>query len=148
MALTDVQATFSDEQVVTVTAFGSNFYDTLAQKNNLGRRGARIKFTTDAAATAAGAATVAFEVVEADNSDGTGNTTILASSAAIPIANLTLGATGYDVPLPDTTRRYVGVRYTIGTGPLTAGKFTATVVGQGGSGHQRRYGTGYPQPYV
>lgn len=147
MALIDAQALFSDKQVVTVTAFGSNFYDTQTIKRNVGRLAQRIKFTTDEAALAAGAATVTFEVVSADASDGTGNTTVLASSAPIAKTALTLGATGFDIDIPDTNQRYVGVRYTIGTGPLTAGKFTAAIVGAGGSGHQRAYPSGYPSPY-
>lgn len=147
MALIDVQALFSDEQVVTATAFGTNFYETQAIKRNLGRLGMRIKFTVDEAATAAGAATVAFEIVSADASDGSGNTTVLASSGAIGKAALTLGAAPFDLDIPDTNQRYVGVRYTVATGPLTAGKFTAAVVGAGGSGHQRAYGSGYPSPY-
>lgn len=147
MALVDTQATFSDDQVVTVTAFGSNFYDTGAIKRNLGRNGSRIRFNASEAATAAGAATVTFEVVSADNSDGSGNTAVLASSAAIGKAALVAGAVPFDLPMPDTNQRYIGVRYTVGTGPLTAGKFTATVVGEGGSGHQRTYGSGYPSPY-
>jgi hypothetical protein len=147
MALIDVQATFSDEQVVTATAVGSNFYDTGTILRNIGRIGQRIRFTVDEAATAAGAATVTFEVISADASDGTGNVTVLASSGAIGKAALTLGAAPFDIPIPDTNQEFVGVRYTIGTGPLTAGKFTATVVGEGGSEHQRSYPSGYPSPY-
>lgn len=148
MALIDVQALFSDEQVVTATAVSSNFYDTQLVKRNIGRIGQRIKITVDEAVTAAGAATVTFEIVSADNSDGTGNVTVLASSGAIGKAALTLGATGADFDIPDTNQRFVGTRYTVATGPLTAGRFTAAVVGQGGSGHQRTYPAGSPSPYV
>lgn len=149
MALMDVQAMFSDKQVVTATAFGSNFYDTQAIKRNIGRAGQRLKVTNDVGVTAAGAATVTVEVIGADNSDGTGNTTVIASSGAIPKATLAAaGAVALDLSIPDTNQRYIGVRYTIGTGPLTAGSFTAAIVGEGGSGHQRTYGSGYNNPYV
>lgn len=145
MALIDVQALFSDEQAVTVTAFGTNWYDTGSQSRNIGRLRERIRFTVDEAATAAGAATVVFEVVQADDSSGTGVTS-LASSAAIGKAALTAGAAPFDVAIPDNTQRYIGVRYTVATGPLTAGKFSAVVVGEGGAGHQRTYTSGYPAP--
>jgi len=148
MALIDVQATFSDKQVVTATAVSSNFYETGTIKRNLGRIGQRIRITTDEDVAAAGAATVTFELVSADNGDGTGNVTVLASTAAIGKAALPTGAVAADFDIPDTNQRYVGVRYTVGTGPLTAGRFTATVVGAGGSGHQRSYPAGYPSPFV
>lgn len=148
MALIDVQALFSDKQVVTATAVSSNSYDTLATRRNLGRMGERVRITTDAAAAAAGAATVTFDLIQADDSALTTNVTVLASTGAIGKAALTLGSAPFDIAIPDTTQRYVGVRYTVATGPLTAGTFTAAVVGDGGSGHQRQYGTAYPSPYV
>lgn len=146
MALIDKQALLSDEQAVTVTAFGQFWYDTGSQARNVGRIGERLKFTVDEAATAVGAATVTFEVLDASDDAGTG-AVILASSAAIGKAALTLGASPFDVALPDNTQRYIGVRYTVATGPLTAGKFTAAFVGEGGSGHQRHYTSGYPSPF-
>lgn len=147
MALIDKQALLSDEQAVTVTAFGQFWYDTGSQSRNIGRVGERMKFTVDEAATAAGAATVVFELVQADDDAGTGVTS-LASSAAIGKAALTLGASPFDIALPDNTQRYIGVRYTVATGPLTAGKFSAAFVGEGGSGHQRTYTSGYPSPFA
>lgn len=148
MALIDVQALFSDKQVVTTTAVSTNSYDTLATRRNLGRTGQRVRFTTDAAVTAAGAATVTFEVIQADDAALTTNVTVIASSGPIGKAALGLGTSGFDVSMPDTTQRYVGARYTVATGPLTAGTFTAAIVGEGGSGHQRQYGTAYPSPFV
>jgi hypothetical protein len=149
MALIDVQATFADRQAVTVTAFGANFYDTGTVKRNLGRTGERVRFTANSTVTGTG--TVAFEVVGADNADGSGNTTIMASSAAIPIATLNTqqatGTGGFDVVMPDNTQRYVGVRFTVAGGPLTGGTFSANVIGDGGSSFQRNYPTAYPSPY-
>jgi hypothetical protein len=147
MALIDKQALLSDEQAVTATAFGQFWYDTGTQARNIGRIGERLKFTVDEAATAAGAATVTFEVGDATDDSGTGFT-VLASSAAIGKAALTLGASPFDVALPDNTQRYIGVRFTVATGPLTAGKFSAFFTGEGGSGHQRAYTSGYPNPYA
>lgn len=148
MALIDIQALFSDDQVVTATAVSSNAYETQAIKRNLGRLGQRIRFTVGEAALAAGAATVTFDVISADDSTLTTNVTVLASSGAIGKAALTLGAVPFDIDIPDSNQRYVGVRYTVATGPLTAGKFTAAVVGAGGSAHQRSYPAGSPSPYI
>lgn len=151
MSIMDRQALFSDEQAVTVTAVGSDFYDTssLTPARNIGGvsgvAAPRVAFTVDQAAAAAGAATVTFEVLEADDGAGTVNPTVIASSGPVPIANLTLGARPFEVALPKTRRRYVGVRYTIGTGPLTAGKFTAVIVLN--AEEQNRYPGGYTQAF-
>lgn len=147
MAYIDVQNLFSDEQAVTVTAIGSNQIDVgaMTPKRNIGRANGRIVFTVDEAATAAGAATVTFEVVEADDATLTTNATVLAASAAIGKAALTQGAKPFSVALPDTTRKYIGVRYTVATGPLTAGKFTAAYVLD--DDHNRSYASAYPSPY-
>lgn len=143
MALRDVQTTLSDEQAVTVTAFSSNQYDVGAALNNIGRQGMRAVFTVDEAAAAAGAATVTFEIGEADDAAGT-NFRALAGSGAIGKADLAAGATPFDVPIPDTSKRYIVGRYTVGTGPLTAGKFTLALVT--GSDHRRAYPDGYNSP--
>lgn len=148
MALIDVQALFSDKQVVTTTAVSTNSYDTGTVRRNLGRVGQRVRITADAAAVAAGAATVTFDLVQADDAALTTNVTVLASSGPVGKAALTLGASPFDLDLPDNVQRFVGVRYTVATGPLTAGTFTAAIVGAGGSGHQRQYPTAYPSPFV
>ena len=142
MSLIDVQNLLSDEQVVTATAFSSNQYDLGAgsPSRNIGRFGMRAVFTVDEAALAAGAATVNFELGEADDAAGT-NYTILMQSGAIGKAALTLGAKPFDVPIPDTSRRFILGRYTVATGPLTAGKFSLALMR--GSDHQRAYPDGY-----
>jgi hypothetical protein len=82
-------------------------------------------------ATAAGGATVNFELIQADDGALTTNVETIVQTGAIPIAKLTAGTL---VPLhldraaPYAPRRYIGVRYTIGTGPLTAGSFSAAIV--------------------
>jgi hypothetical protein len=51
----------------------------------------------------------------------------VAATAAIGKAALVAGAQ-FVIPMPTRHRRYVRVNYTVGTGPLTAGKFSAQVV--------------------
>jgi hypothetical protein len=80
------------------------------------------------AATAAGAATVTFTVESDSTTNLATSATVHASSAAIPKASLSLGSYHYvELPKDATYERYLGVRYTIGTGPLTAGKFTVRI---------------------
>lgn len=146
MALVDKQALLSDEQAVTTTAFDQFWYDTTADNRDIGHIGQWLEFTVDEAATAAGAATVVFEIGDATDDAGSGFVA-LATSAAIGKAALTLGAKPFEGQV-NNTQRYIGVRYTVATGPLTAGKFSAFFVGEGGRGHQRRYRTGYPSAFA
>ena len=83
------------------------------------------------AAATAGAATVNFEFIQADDTALSTNVEILAQTGPIPKATLAINTqVVLVVPnnAPYTPRRYVGLRYTIGTGPLTAGTFVAAIV--------------------
>lgn len=144
--LIDRQTLLSDEQAVTTTAFSSDQYDTgnVSPSRNLGRSGLRLVVTTDVAATADGAATVTFELIAADDAAGT-NAVVLMSSGAIGKAALTAGSKPFDVPIPDHSKRFLMVRYTVATGPLTAGKFSAALLN--GSDYQRAYPGGYTQGF-
>lgn len=141
----DVQTVLSDNQAVTVTAFSQHSYDEGAGSplRNLGRKELRAVCRVRTTVLAAGAATVVTELGEADDAAGT-NFTALFTTAAIGKAALVAGATVFDIPLPDTgVRRFLMARYTVGTGPLTAGSFDLDLVL--GSDHQRIYPDGYTQ---
>lgn len=146
MSLIDRQTLLSDRQAVTVTAFTSDQYDTgnLSPSRNLGRAGLRAVVTVQTAALAAGAATVTFELIEADDAAGT-NANVIASSGAIGKAALVAGAKPFDLPIPDTSKRFIMGRYTVATGPLTAGVFSFALLN--GSDHQRIYPGAYPQAF-
>ena len=91
--LVDRQTLLSDKQAVTATAFSTDQYDLGAgsPSRNMGRlNGLRAVFTVQQAALAAGAATVVFEIGEADDAAGT-NYQILAASPAIGKADLVIG---------------------------------------------------------
>jgi hypothetical protein len=122
---------------VTATAVSTNTIDTAPtalggnQPATSARRALEIAISTLAAATAAGAATVNFELIQADDAALTTNVETLVQTGPIPKATLTVGtviALHYDRAAPLTPRRYVGVRYTVATGPLTAGTFSAAIV--------------------
>lgn len=116
---------FSNEQAVTATAASTDVYDSRQANPNTGMDGrSALVITVDESATAAGAATVTFALQDsADNS----NFADVTSTAAIGKATL---VAGYQIviPMPTKMRRYQRVNYTVATGPLTAGKFSAQIV--------------------
>jgi len=121
---------FADSQVVTATAIGSGGVIDLGASPTLqdpaNGKPLFIVFQVDEAATAAGAATVVLSV----ESDSTAN---LATSATVHATTEAIGkatlVAGYKrilaLPPGRAYERYLGVRFTVATGPLTAGKFSA-----------------------
>lgn len=80
----------------------------------------------DEQATAAGAATVTFSLESDSTADLATSATVHWTSGAIGKATLAPGYVVATIALPNGNyERYLGVRYTVATGPLTAGKFTA-----------------------
>lgn len=128
--LTDNLLTFSKSQAVTSTAAGTDVIDFGAYRDiGNGAHELELFLTVDEAATASGSATVTFSLEDsADNSSWAAVWT----SAAIGKAALTLGANtltlALNPKLPLGVRRYLRINYTVATGPLTAGKFTAGLV--------------------
>lgn len=125
----DKQAEFSDSQLVTSTALSTNVVDTgagAAVKNLGGDAGLFLVVQVDVTMTAAGAATLTVSL----ESDSTANlatspTTHLVT-AAIPVASLVAGYQVALIPLPfGNFERYLGARYTVATGPMTAGSISA-----------------------
>jgi hypothetical protein len=115
----------SNEQAVTATAASTDVIDFGQTNPNTGISDhLDLSITVDEAAAAAGAATVVFSIQDsADNSSFAD----VASTVAIGKAALPLGAQ-IVIPMPKLHRRYVRVNYTVATGPLTAGKFSAQFV--------------------
>ncbi|MCR1002042.1 MAG: hypothetical protein NQ081_05375 [Enterobacter cloacae] len=130
----DKQLEFSDSQAVTATAISTNVVDLNTAFNyNTGvdigtGEDVYLVLQVDAAATAAGAATVQI-TLESSASAGLTSSTVHFTSANYALTDLTAGKTLLSVKLPSGTYlRYLGVRYTVGTGPLTAGSFSAFLV--------------------
>ena len=125
-------------QAVTATALSTNTYDTAPlalggnTPNDIGRgEPLSIAISTLVAAAAAGAATVNFELIQADDAALTVNVETIVQTGPIGKATLVAGALvhlRYDRAAPLAARRYIGIRYTVGTGPLTAGTFSAAIV--------------------
>lgn len=132
----DKQNEFSDSQAVTVTAISTNVIDTMAgfgpgvtsaTTSNLGGPEAiYLVIEVDTTFTAGGAATL----IASLESDSTANLatspTVHFTTAAIPVASLTAKSKVAVVGLPfGAYEKYLGVRYTVGTGPMTAGAISA-----------------------
>ena len=80
----------------------------------------------DTTATAVGAATVTFSLESDSTADLATSATVHYVTSAIPKATLVAGYVVAAVKLPSASyEAFLGVRYTVATGPLTAGKFTA-----------------------
>lgn len=127
----DRELTFSLAQAVTASAASTDYYDQQVAQNFGALPGKFLQVTFDEAATAAGAATVVVTLQCDDNSAFSSPKTV-ATSATLALADMAPGKAPVILAIPPSLdERYVRVYYTVATGPLTAGKFTATVLTDG-----------------
>lgn len=143
----DKQNMFSNAQAITATANSTDVVDsqggtpgfttdTLGNTvgNDAGKSPAvEIIVTVVEAFTAAGAATLTVSVV-GDDSAALASPTTLMSSAAVGKAALLPGYQ-FRLSLPPgnaAADKYLGLVYTVATGPMTAGKVTAGIIQRGG----------------
>ena len=92
----------------------------------------------------AGGTTVDMQVITADDAGLTTNVTVIESSGAVPIAQLTAGKRFVQTISPrigSNGQRYLGIRYVV-TGTSTAGTITADV-GLDFQGNARAYPSGF-----
>lgn len=118
----------SEAQAVTATAASTDVIDLGPIKGN--RRdigvGEPLEFwaNVNTTATAAGAATVNIQLqTSADNSTWV----TLFDSGALALASLTAGKRVLSTKVPAGVLKYLRANYVVGTGPLTAGAFTAGI---------------------
>lgn len=118
-------------QVVTATAASTDVLDLgpLTHGNTRRDIGAGeplyLVIAVLASATAAGAATVNFQLQTSDDNSAWFT---LYDSGATALADMAAGKRPVAVALPRGVRRYLRVNYSVGTGPLTAGTFWAGLV--------------------
>lgn len=129
--LTDSQLNLSVSQAVTASAVSGNTID-LSQIRDVGAgEELNVYVNVEVAALAAGAATVNFQVITSAAPALT-SPTIIGQTDAIPKASLPIGQQ-IIIPVPRSLinklgQRYLGLQYTVATGPLTAGTFSAGVI--------------------
>lgn len=116
----------ADAQAVTASAASADVIDCGQSNPDLGAGDQPLSLvvTVDEAATAAGAATLT--VALQDSADNASFADVVVSRA-VPKAELGAGSQ-IVVPLPSQHRRYLRTNFVVGTGPLTAGAFSAQIV--------------------
>lgn len=123
----DKQNTFGTDQAVTASAGSTDYIDLGAARDIGPSHPLQVMVNVSEAATAAGAATVTVSLQCDDNTSFSSAKTVI-SSSAISKDDLVVGYQLF-LPIPiGLDERYFRVYYTVATGPLTAGKFTAAVV--------------------
>ena len=137
----DTQIELSDAQAVTTTAISSNVYDLFSMTTggasapitpnarlDIGTDDLFLVVNTQTTATDSGSdATLTVTLESADNAALSTNPIVHFSTGAIAFASFaTAGTNLVKVRIPrGQYRRYLGVRYTVASGPLTAGAFDA-----------------------
>ena len=119
---------FSEAQAVTASAASTDTIDLGpidGTRRDIGV-GEPLEYwvTTNATATAAGAATVN---VQLQTSPDNSTWTTLTSSGDLALASLVAGRRIVSQKVPQGVQRYLRVNYVVGTGSLTAGAFTAGI---------------------
>lgn len=133
MAILDTTNEFSDAQAVTASAISTNVIDLLPAAiggNILTDLGATdeiyLSIFVQTTATSAGASTVTFSLESDSTVDLATSATVHWTSSAVAKASLVAGYKVATICLPQGSyERYLGLRYTVATADLTAGKFDA-----------------------
>jgi len=128
----DFELLLSNEQAVTTTALCEAPHDLgpLTAGNttrNLGALGDiwLMIICREAVTSGGGSATVTF-TLESDSTSAMSSATTHLTTVAIGQATLINNYVVIKTPVPNEDyEEWIGVRYTVGSGPLTAGKFTA-----------------------
>ncbi|HEC2559664.1 TPA: hypothetical protein R2K53_005517 [Raoultella ornithinolytica] len=120
---------FSDGQAVTASAAASFDLDLgpiKGTRRDIGVGEPLYLFVNVATtAAAAGAATLNVQLQTSEN--GSSWTTIY-DSGSVALAKLVAGSRIVAAPVPMGVKKYLRLNYVVGTGPLTAGAFTAGLV--------------------
>lgn len=135
MGYRDSQLILSDKQAVTATAISANVYDLQSedQTNPLQNIGAGehlylVVETVDAATDSGSDATLAVTLESAENAALSTGAVVHATTGTLAFAGFSPAGTKLMVlRLPEhiAYKRYLGVRFTVASGPLTAGTFNA-----------------------
>lgn len=134
MAVIDALMQFSSAQAITATAVSTNTYD-LGVARDVGP-GEDLYFNTtiDTTFTAGGAGTLQIQVISSAAAN-LSSPTVLIETPALALAQLTAGRAPITIRMPRSLlttqpigQRYIGLQYTVATGPMTAGALTTNMV--------------------
>ena len=120
---------FDDARAITVTRNSTNVIDLLRAGQDIGMgEELFILVTVTTAFTAGGAATLHIAVVTDDNVGLTTPTVLQDQPVAMPVASL---VAGFEIRMrinpSNIMQQYLGLVYTVATGPMTAGVVTASL---------------------
>lgn len=128
----DKQNEFSDSQAVTATAISTNVINTIPgiggglTQNLGGPEAIYLVVQVDTTFTAAGAATMDISLESDSTANLATSPTVHFRTGPLALAALAARAQPVVVPLPvGEYEKFLGVRYTIATGPMTAGAISA-----------------------
>lgn len=127
----DRQLQFSDSQAVTATAISTDVVDLgddVTTRNIGGTNPLYLVLQTDVLATDSGSDATLAVTLESDSTANLATSaTVHASTGTMAFGTFSPAGTTFAVlPLPfGQYERFLGVRYTVGSGPLTAGAFSA-----------------------
>ncbi|MFW6341418.1 MAG: Bbp16 family capsid cement protein [Halothiobacillaceae bacterium] len=127
----DTSEVFLDNELAgtTVAAHDSDVID-LRAAGGAGRNQPRLLIKVRTSITSGGAATVAFRLLESDNSDGSSGDEVAGTvTGDIGKATLVAGYTVLDIVLPRTSKRYLVLEQENKTAALTGGAFDAMLTG-------------------
>lgn len=129
--ITDAQNRPSNNQSIAAAAgtiVSTDRIDLLSANRNVGRSFPQ-RMVVSVTTALAGGTSIQAQLVESANADGS-SPTVLASGPVVALASATAGAELLDVPIPGTSKRYLGVQYvTLGTF-TGAGTVSAHVVAE------------------
>lgn len=123
----DNQLQLSSAQAVTVTAASTSYVDLGAARDIGVGKQLYVLITVGTTVTAAGAATVQFQL-QFDSSSGFGSAVTAIQTDVIPKATLVANYQFVMAIPPGQLKQYMRLNYVVATGPLTAGTFTAQVI--------------------
>jgi hypothetical protein len=132
--ITDALLLLSSAQAVTSTAVSTNTID-LSQARDIGAGETLFAvFTVDTTFTAAGAATMQLQIITSAAAN-LGTPTVIGQTDALGKAEFAAGRKPISIAIPRAQlaaqpigQRYLGVQYTVATGPMTAGAITCNIV--------------------
>lgn len=126
----DAQNRPSNQQSLAVaagTTVSTDSIDLLVPQANPGRSGGMLRVIAMCSTAFTGGTSVQAQLIQSANAN-LSSPDILASGLVIVDAAAVIGKVLLDVPLPDTSKRYLGLQY-VTVGVHTTGNVTAGVVG-------------------